>query len=100
MGSSYQPITAGNYSEICINNDTIPIYKHESEELYMYHFYHSGKSFWLVSNTVGGDFKIMGMLGSTNCPNFQTWFVRTGPNSSTDVISDNIVITEINTLSI
>ena len=92
-GQLYQSETAGKYRKVCSSlADDLPIYKHESADLYMYHVEdNTDTSYWFVSSTIAGSaFKLLGIntaskSESINCPDttFTTiWFVKTGPGGS------------------
>ena len=91
-GQLYQSETAGKYRKVCSSlADDLPIYKHESADLYIYHVLvpPSTLSVWFVSSTIAGsDFKLFGIhtaSKSENCPDTTFtifWFVKTGPGGS------------------
>ena len=91
-GQLYQSETAGKYRKVCSSlADDLPIYKHESADLYIYHVLvpPSISSVWFVSSSIAGSaFKLLGINTASktvNCPDttYTTiWFVKTGPGGS------------------
>ena len=90
-GELYQSETAGKYRKVCSSlADNLPIYKHETADLYMYHVEdNTDTSYWFVSSTIAGSaFKLLGINTASktvNCPDttYTTiWFVKTGPGGS------------------
>ena len=113
-GQQFQSDTAGNYAKICIDENSQPVYKHETRQIYMFtmqagtyiHIYlllnmafwfiADGKDYWFVSPNVGGDFYLLAFSGDTNCPDFVTGvFVKTGPNEQDLVQDADIKITSL-----
>ena len=79
-------------------SDGLPVFKHETDDIYIYSLESGGTNFWLVASRVGGDYKLLGInTGDSNCPGSDstpTWYVRASSDGS-NPLTDNVVVTSI-----
>ena len=77
-GELYQPDVAGNYNQVCTDANGFPIFKHESNDLYLYNseIPNAGR-YWFVAAKINGSPTFFGT--SSGCPETAPdWFVKSG----------------------
>ena len=78
----------------------LPIFKHESEELYMYSINSAGADYWFVGTKINGSAYKLLFIGDSSasnvCPNLvSVKLVQTGNDASTLLTDSGIAITSI-----
>ena len=81
-GDTYQPDVAGNYNQVCTDADGFPIFKHESNDLYLYTSEIQGAGrYWFVAAKINGSPTFFGL--PSGCPETVSgWFVKSGSGDS------------------
>ena len=82
LGELYQPDVAGNYNQVCTDATGFPIFKHESNDLYLYNseIPNFGR-YWFVATKINGSPTFFGT--SSGCPEtVSNWFVKSGSGAN------------------